>query len=100
MGWFILPRKCLALKGETLEGKRWLVSGSGNVAQFTVEKILQLGGKVLTMSDSSGYIFDEEGIDAAKLAYVKELKNVRRGRIREYCERYPRAAYHPGRSDT
>ncbi len=85
----------LALKGETLEGKRWLVSGSGNVAQFTVEKILHLGGKVLTMSDSSGYIFDEEGIDAAKLAYVKELKNCRRGRIQEYCERYPRAAFIP-----
>jgi len=85
----------LALRGETVAGKRWLVSGSGNVAQFTVEKILHLGGTVLTMSDSSGHIYDEEGIDAAKLAFVKELKNVRRGRIGEYCERYPRAVHVP-----
>ena len=85
----------LARHGETTEGKRWLVSGSGNVAQFTVEKILHLGGKVLTMSDSSGYILDEEGIDTAKLAYIKELKNIRRGRIQEYCERYPRATFVP-----
>ena len=85
----------LARHGETTEGKRWLVSGSGNVAQFTVEKILHLGGKVLTMSDSSGYIHDEEGIDTAKLAYIKELKNIRRGRIQEYCERYPRATFVP-----
>lgn len=85
----------LALRGEIPAGKRWLVSGSGNVAQFTVEKIQHLGGKVLTMSDSSGYIYDEEGIDAAKLAYIKELKNNRRGRIQEYGERYPRATYVP-----
>jgi len=83
----------LALRGETLEGKRCLLSGSGNVAQYTAEKILQLGGKVLTLSDSSGSIFDEDGIDAAKLEYVKELKNVRRGRISEYSERYPRSVY-------
>ena len=85
----------LAQHGESLEGKRWLVSGSGNVAQFTVEKILHLGGTVLTMSDSSGYVYDEEGIDAAKLAFVKELKNIRRGRIREYAQRYPQALYIP-----
>ena len=85
----------LARHGETTEGKRWLVSGSGNVAQFTVEKILHLGGKVLTMSDSSGYIYDEEGIDTAKLASIKEMKNIRRGRIQEYCERYPRATFVP-----
>jgi glutamate dehydrogenase (NADP+) len=85
----------LARNGETTEGKRWLVSGSGNVAQFTVEKILHLGGKVLTMSDSSGYILDEEGIDTAKLASIKELKNIRRGRIQAYCERYPRATFVP-----
>lgn len=87
--------------GENLEGKRCLVSGSGNVAQFTVEKVLQLGGKVLTMSDSSGYIFDEEGIDTEKLEFIKDLKYVRRGRIREYSERYPRAIYvaaDPGRT--
>ncbi len=80
-------------KGQTLEGKSCLISGSGNVAQFTAEKILELGGKVLTLSDSSGYIFDEEGIDAAKLEYIKELKNLRRGRISEYCEQYRNAVY-------
>lgn len=83
----------LARHGQTVAGKRWLVSGSGNVAQHTVEKILHLGGTVLTMSDSSGHIYDEEGIDGAKLAFIKELKNIRRGRIREYCDRYPRAVY-------
>ena len=79
--------------GDTLEGKTCLVSGSGNVAQYTTEKILQLGGRVVTLSDSSGYIYDEEGIDEEKLAFVKKLKNVRRGRIREYCDRYPQAVY-------
>ena len=83
----------LTRHGQTVAGKRWLVSGSGNVAQHTVEKILHLGGTVLTMSDSSGHIYDEEGIDGAKLASIKELKNIRRGRIREYCDRYPRAVY-------
>jgi glutamate dehydrogenase (NADP+) len=85
----------LGIRGETVAGKRWLVSGSGNVAQFTAEKILQLGGTVLTMSDSSGYIYDEEGIDAAKLASIKELKNIRRGRLQEYCGQYPKAVYVP-----
>lgn len=79
--------------GETLEGKTCLVSGSGNVAQYTAEKILQLGGRVVTLSDSSGYIYDEEGIDEDKLRYVMHLKNVRRGRIREYVEQYPGAEY-------
>jgi glutamate dehydrogenase (NADP+) len=83
----------LATKNETLEGKTCLVSGSGNVAQFTVEKILHLGGTAVTLSDSSGYIYDEQGIDAEKLAWVKELKNVRRGRINEYVEKYPHAVY-------
>ena len=85
----------LATRGETLEGKTCLVSGSGNVAQYTVEKINQLGGKVVTLSDSSGYIYDEEGIDNEKLAFVMELKNVRRGRIKEYIEKYPNAVYTP-----
>ena len=85
----------LATKGETLEGKTCLVSGSGNVAQYTVEKILELGGKVVTLSDSSGYIYDEEGIDREKLAFVMDLKNVRRGRIKEYVEKYPNAVYTP-----
>ena len=85
----------LATRGETLEGKTCLVSGSGNVAQYTVEKLLQLGAKPVTLSDSSGYIYDEEGIDAEKLAFVMELKNVRRGRIKEYAEKYPNAVYTP-----
>lgn len=83
----------LATQGKTLEGKRCLVSGSGNVAQFTAEKVLELGGTVLTFSDSSGYIYDPEGIDEAKLAFVKELKNIKRGRISEYVEFYPNATY-------
>ena len=83
----------LATRNDTLDGKTCLVSGSGNVAQFTVEKLIQLGAKVTTLSDSSGYIFDEEGIDAAKLEYVKRLKNVRRGRIREYVDKYSQAVY-------
>jgi len=83
----------LAHKGDSLEGKKCLVSGSGNVAQFTTEKILQMGGKVLTLSDSSGYIFDEQGIDNEKLQFVMQLKNIRRGRIREYCDKYTDAVY-------
>ncbi|MFV0437185.1 MAG: NADP-specific glutamate dehydrogenase [Desulfopila sp.] len=85
----------LNTRNQTLAGKRCLVSGAGNVAQFTAEKILQLGGRVLTLSDSSGYIYDEEGIDRDRLLFVKELKNIRRGRIAEYVERYPQAVYTP-----
>ena len=85
----------LNTKEETLEGKTCLVSGSGNVAQFLTEKVLHLGGKVLTLSDSSGYIYDEEGIDREKLAYVQQLKNIMRGRISEYAEKYPNAVYTP-----
>ena len=85
----------LTTRNETLEGKTCLVSGSGNVAQYTVEKILDLGGKVLTLSDSSGYIYDEEGIDRKKLDFIFELKNVRRGRIKEYAEKYPNAVFTP-----
>ncbi|GBC60467.1 glutamate dehydrogenase [Desulfonema ishimotonii] len=83
----------LGTRNDTFEGKTCLVSGSGNVAQFTTEKIIELGGKVVTLSDSSGYIYDEEGIDADKLAYVMKLKNIRRGRIKEYVEKYPEAVY-------
>ncbi len=83
----------LGYRGETMENKVCLVSGSGNVAQYTTEKILELGGKVVTLSDSSGYIFDEEGIDTEKLQFVMNLKNIRRGRISEYCEKYPKAVY-------
>jgi glutamate dehydrogenase (NADP+) len=78
----------LGTRGETLEGKTCLVSGSGNVAQFTVEKIIQLGGKVVTLSDSNGYIYDEAGIDEKKLAFVMDLKNSRRARIKEYADEY------------
>jgi len=83
----------LQTRGETLEGKVCLVSGSGNVAQFTCEKLLDLGGKPVTMSDSSGCIYDEAGIDRKKLDFVMELKNVRRGRIKEYAEKYKSAVY-------
>lgn len=83
----------LTSRRETLENKRCLVSGSGNVAQYTTEKILDLGGTVLTLSDSAGYIFDAQGIDKEKLEYVKELKNIRRGRVSEYTEKYPEAVY-------
>jgi len=85
----------LATRGETLEGKVCLVSGSGNVAQFTTEKLIDLGGKVVTLSDSNGYIYDEKGIDREKLAYVKELKNVRRGRMSEYADKYKGVLYVP-----
>ncbi len=84
----------LATRGETIEGRTCLVSGSGNVAQFTTEKINELGGKVVTLSDSSGWIFDGDGIDANKLAWLMELKNVRRGRIGEYVEQFPNAEFH------
>jgi glutamate dehydrogenase (NADP+) len=78
----------LKRSNEGLKGKVCLVSGSGNVAQYSVEKAIQLGAKVVTMSDSSGFIHDPDGIDEEKLAYLMELKNVKRGRIREYAEKY------------
>jgi glutamate dehydrogenase (NADP+) len=83
----------LGTRKDTLEGKVCLVSGSGNVAQYTVEKLLQLGAKPVTLSDSDGYIYDEEGIDANKLQYVMDLKNVRRGRISEYADKYKSATF-------
>ncbi len=86
----------LKTKGDDFNGKTVVVSGSGNVAQYAAEKATQLGGKVVTLSDSSGYIYDEEGIDASKLAFVMELKNVKRGRISEYVEKYPNAKFFKG----
>jgi len=83
----------LATRNDSLKGKRCLVSGSGNVAQYTTEKLNQLGAKVVTLSDSSGYIYDEKGIDEEKLAHVMYLKNVKRDRIKEYVEKYPEAVY-------
>ncbi len=85
----------LATRGQTLEGKTCLVSGSGNVAQYTVEKLLDLGARPVTLSDSSGYIYDEAGLDRDKLKFVMALKNVRRGRIEEYAATYKTAVYVP-----
>ena len=87
----------LATRGIELAGKKVLISGAGNVAQYAAEKCLQLGATVLTMSDSDGYIYDPDGIDRAKLDYIMELKNVERGRIKEYVEEYPTAQYHAGK---
>ncbi len=81
-------QEMLATRGDVLKGKICTVSGSGNVAQYTVEKLIELGAKPVTMSDSSGYIYDPAGIDAGKLAWVMELKNIRRGRISEYAEKF------------
>nr|WP_234414685.1 NADP-specific glutamate dehydrogenase [Muricauda brasiliensis] len=86
----------LKTKNETFEGKKVVISGSGNVAQYAAEKVLHLGGKVLTLSDSAGYIYDKEGIDEEKLAFVMDLKNNKRGRISEYADKYASAEYHSG----
>jgi glutamate dehydrogenase (NADP+) len=85
----------LSTKNTTLKDKNCLVSGSGNVAQFATEKIISLGGKVLTLSDSSGYIYDEKGIDRSKLEFIKKLKNIKRGRIEEYADKYKESVYTP-----
>lgn len=81
-------------KRDSLKGKTCLVSGSGNVSQYAIEKIIELGGTALTASDSSGFIYDEEGFNSEKLEFLKDLKNNRRGRIKEYAERFPKAVYH------
>ena len=88
-------QEMLATRGDSLKGKVCLVSGSGNVAQYTVEKVNQLGGKCVTLSDSAGYIYDEAGVDAEKLAFVMELKNVKRGRISEYAGKFKGSVYTP-----
>lgn len=87
-GCVYFAQEMLKTKGDDFEGKTVCISGSGNVAQFATEKVTELGGKVVTLSDSSGYIYDPDGIDSEKLAYVMELKNVRRGRIKEYADKY------------
>ncbi len=92
-GLIFFAQYMLETHNDSLEGKSCLVSGSGNVAQYAMQKILQLGGKPLTCSDSSGFIYDEEGIDVEKLEFIKELKNVKRGRIKEYAEKYKSAVY-------
>ena len=86
----------LNTKNDGVKGKNVVISGSGNVAQYAAEKVLQMGGKVLTLSDSGGYIYDADGIDEDKLAYVMDLKNNKRGRISEYVKKYPNATFHKG----
>jgi glutamate dehydrogenase (NADP+) len=93
-GQVYFAEEMLKTRSESMQGKRCIVSGSGNVAQYATEKVLQLGGTVLTLSDSSGFIVDEEGIDQEKLDFVMELKNVRRGRIKEYVDKYRKTTYH------
>jgi glutamate dehydrogenase (NADP+) len=94
-GCVYMAAEMLASRGQTLEGKRCLVSGSGNVAQYTVEKLIELGARAVTLSDSTGYVYDEAGIDREKLAFVMDLKNVRRGRISEYADSHKGATYFP-----
>lgn len=89
-------REMLATRDDSMEGKICTVSGSGNAAQYTAEKVNDLGGKVVAMSDTGGTVYDKDGIDAEKLAYVMELKNVRRGRISEYAEKFPGVEYRQG----
>jgi glutamate dehydrogenase (NADP+) len=89
-------KNMLETKGESFKGKTVVISGSGNVAQYAAEKAMEFGGKVVTFSDSAGYIYDEEGMNEEKLAYVMDLKNNKRGRIKEYVAKYPSAKYHDG----
>lgn len=89
-------QEMLAMKDDSLKGKTVVVSGSGNVAQFTTQKVTELGGRVVTLSDSAGYIYDPNGIDEEKLAWLMELKNIRRGRISEYAEEFG-CEYHEGK---
>ena len=97
-GTVYFAQNMLQTKGADITGKKVVISGSGNVAQFAAEKILQLGGKVITLSDSSGYILDSDGIDEDKLAFVMDLKNNKRGRISEYVNSYPKAKFFKGKT--
>jgi glutamate dehydrogenase (NADP+) len=94
-GCVYFAEEMLKSRKDSLDGKLCLVSGSGNVSQYTIEKLLDLGAKPLTVSDSNGVIYDPDGIDREKLAYVLELKNVRRGRVRDYSDRYKKAIFMP-----
>ena len=96
-GLIYFAREMLKVKGQDFKGKTCVVSGSGNVAQYAAEKIIQLGGKVVTLSDSNGYIYDADGITQEKLDWVKELKCVKRGRISEYAKQFPSAKYFEGK---
>ena len=97
-GTVYFAQNMLATKGDDLTNKTVVISGSGNVAQFATEKSIQLGAKVLTMSDSSGYIYDSEGIDDEKLKYIMNLKNIQRKRISEYCIKYPNSEFVKGKT--
>ena len=97
-GTVYFAQNMLQTKGADISGKKVVISGSGNVAQFAAEKIIQLGGKVITLSDSSGYILDADGIDEDKLAFVMDLKNNKRGRISEYVNSYPKAKFFKGKT--
>jgi len=97
-GTVYFAQNMLQTKGADISGKKVVISGSGNVAQFAAEKIIQLGGKVITLSDSSGYILDDDGIDEDKLAFVMDLKNNKRGRISEYVNSYPKAEFFKGKT--
>jgi glutamate dehydrogenase (NADP+) len=96
-GTVYFAKEMLATKNDSFQGKVVAVSGSGNVAQYACEKATELGAKVVTLSDSQGYIYDAEGIDASKLAFIMELKNVKRGRISEYVAKYPSAKFIEGK---
>ena len=86
----------LSTRGESFQGKKVNISGAGNVAQYAAQKAMRLGAKVQTLSDSDGFVYDPEGLNEEKMAYVLELKNIRRGRIKEYAQKYPQAQYFPG----
>ena len=96
-GTVYFAEQMLKMRGMDLKGKTVTVSGSGNVAQYAVEKVNMMGGKVITLSDSNGYIYDADGIDDEKLAFVLDLKNVKRARIQEYCDTYKNAKYYEGK---
>jgi glutamate dehydrogenase (NADP+) len=96
-GCVYFAEEMLKNKGDSIGGKRVLISGSGNVAQYAAEKVNQLGGKVISLSDSGGTVIDEDGISGEKWEYVMELKNVKRGRIKEYVEKFPTAKYYEGK---
>jgi len=95
-GTVYFAQNMLEVKGDSFKGKTVVISGSGNVAQYAAEKAIEFGGKVVTLSDSSGFIYDKEGIDTEKLEFVMHLKNVKRGRIKEYVDKYPSAQYTEG----
>ncbi|MEQ8419439.1 MAG: NADP-specific glutamate dehydrogenase [Arenibacter algicola] len=97
-GTVYFAQSMLQSKKDDVKGKTVVISGSGNVAQYAAEKVIQLGGKVVTLSDSGGYIYDKEGIDEEKLAFVMEIKNKNRGRISDYLDKYTSAEFHKGKT--